>query len=189
VPKWLKDRSSKETDFLTQHVALDAASSALYSELCSPVAGECTYPSGVVTLSANLPCDDIECSVDTVRIVEVDGIYYGKSTDESSLCCSQRSAVLLTFALLCCKEFLRQPCVQQLFYEGGKKVAAEWSSKLTMCAYAKMAVATEACCGVDDDGVDDETSVRQCLYAGERMSIQANDDRCKLLNRTSCDPF
>ena len=66
----------EKTTTLDQFVTLDEGSD-LYNALCQPGAQGCQYPA-TVTLSSNLVCAGPECDVDTVRLVKVNGIFYGK---------------------------------------------------------------------------------------------------------------
>ena len=80
-PLWLEDDSFIETENIFQHVSLKRRTSDLYERLCNPNwKGNCRYPP-VIVLDSNLPCDanGIECKVDTVKTVEVGGVYYGKT--------------------------------------------------------------------------------------------------------------
>lgn len=69
-----------------------------------------------VTLDANLECKGLECSADTVRVVQVgEGIFY---------------------------EYVRPPCVEQAFYNNAKKVIfrERWSGEilLIVCIHSTM---------------------------------------------------
>lgn len=76
-PLWLEDDSQHDTATVHQHVTLHNATSQLYDMLCAAdESAECQYPA-VVVLDSNLDCDGIECELDTLRTVEVNGIYYG----------------------------------------------------------------------------------------------------------------
>ena len=99
--------------------------SELFAELCNPKTAngtDCQFP-GRVTLETNLDCeiDAPECDVDTIRTVRVQTnpfpIYY---------------------------EYVRQPCVEQAFFNDAKKVK-DWTSsdqvQNSMCADTRRAVA------------------------------------------------
>lgn len=70
--------------------------SSLHQKLCNPdYNGNCNF-SNTVVLEENLSCYGNECEVDTVTVVQVaPGAFY---------------------------RYIRQPCIQFSFYEGGKKV-------------------------------------------------------------------
>lgn len=136
------------------------STSGLYDTLCQDDGNDCTYPP-TVTLTSNLVCSESECDVDTVRIVKVNDIFY---------------------------EFLRQPCIQQIFYEGAKKVIGDSDYAQVMCAHPKMAVATEVCCDIQGLELSPDYGVRPCSYLGERSSYEANIDSCAALGGYTCDP-
>ena len=56
------------------HLAPAASTSALHRALCRPAAsaagGHCRFPSEL-TLSANLPCDGLECAIDEPRVARI----------------------------------------------------------------------------------------------------------------------
>jgi len=56
-----------------------------------------------------------------------------------------------------------------------------------MCADPRMPVATEACCGFDDNG-DVDTAARACRYLGERLTYEDAQLRCASVGYgDSCD--
>ena len=82
--------------------------STLYQKLCSPDAnGDCNY-ANTITLDENLDCTGKECRVDNLIIVQVSpGAFY---------------------------EYIRQPCIQMSFYNGGTKVITGIAGgKYTVC--------------------------------------------------------
>ena len=90
--------------------------SELYQKLCNPQAdGTCNYAS-VVTLDAPLTCTESECEVETVKVVQVDGINY---------------------------EYISEPCVEQAFYNNPKTVSTK---NKEFCVNPKSQVASTACC-------------------------------------------
>ena len=99
-PKWQRHQGIEWNDPSTKHFSLDT-SSELYNKLnCqTDVNGECTYEA-IVVLDQNLACLGKECNVDTVRVVQVNSIFY---------------------------EYVRVPCVVFDFYEDAKKLTAGWS--------------------------------------------------------------
>jgi hypothetical protein len=157
-PKWHNDDPDWDGDDTIKRIVLNPDTSDLYDKLCDLAESACNF-SSVVTLSTNIVCDGVECDVDTVRVVQVaPGVFY---------------------------EYLRQPCVQLAFYEGGKKVFAGWNQDMNMCANPKIPVAAPACCR-------DTTAFgyRACEYSGERVTFGSATERCKALSAASfqCDP-
>jgi len=102
-------------------------SSNLYEELCNQsTSGEndCD-PRVEVILGDNIPCHGQECSVDTVRLVEVsESVFY---------------------------EYIRQPCVDLSFYENPQLI--QLTDEFVMCANPLAIVASEACCKPGDDQI------------------------------------
>ena len=157
-PELQSDESSWENDDSVKKFHL-STNSSLYEKLCNAVDGVCNYRVSVV-LDTNLPCHGNECLVSTVRVVRVsEGVYY---------------------------EYVRQPCVQLVFYENGKKVANNWNFNYAMCANPKLAVASEICCGVN--GLANHVAGRPCKYVGERMTFDMNVQRCTDNGGFACDP-
>lgn len=77
----------------------------------------------IVTLDENLECNERECVVDTIRVVEVvPGVYY---------------------------EYIQHPCVNFPFYkaENSAKVFASWDNQVVMCADKRLTSALSTCCG------------------------------------------
>ena len=148
TPRLQEDPASWDKDDSIFRMILNPfGNSALREELCHPVNGECTYPS-IIELPSNLVCHEMECKVDTVRVVQVaQGVFY---------------------------EYVRQACVQLAFYEGAKKVFSG-NDSFNMCANPKMPVARAACCGLS---WKDNWPIHQCKYAGERVTYQTYQDRC-----------
>jgi hypothetical protein len=158
-PKWHNDDPDWDGDDTIKRIVLNPDTSDLYDNLCDLTEGACNF-SSVVTLSTNLACDGVECDVDTARVVQVaPGVFY---------------------------EYLRQPCVQLAFYEGGKKVFAGWNQYMNMCANPKMPVAAPACCRGDTPSY----GYRVCEYSGERVTFGSATERCEALSVGSfqCDP-
>ena len=122
-------------------------SSGLYSRLCAQVSGDCVYPS-VVKLTENTSCQGLECNVDTLRVVQVDDVFY---------------------------EYVRRPCVEFAFYENAKTVFAGTSSNgASMCANMDLPVASKTCCpsGASSDATID------CHYHGELVRYKSNEIFC-----------
>jgi hypothetical protein len=112
--EWLTDKLTKRMKLLPNGV------NSLHYKLCgSRSASTCTQKPTIV-LNANLGCFNTECSVDTVRVVEVGtGIYY---------------------------EYVPMPCVYQAFYQNAKMIvrSREWWD-LT-CADPRIHIASSALC-------------------------------------------
>jgi len=157
-PKWQVDDPEWDGDETIKRVVLSPGSSQLYAKLCNTNGNTCDFPTTLV-LDTNLDCDGTECNVDTVRVIQVANVFY---------------------------EYIRQPCVQAAFYEGGKKVIAGWNGHVNMCANPKMAVATELCCS-SESNLDDAS--RPCEYLGERLSFTSNQQRCTDNGLFACDPY
>lgn len=130
--------------------------SGLYDRLCAPFGGSCTFPS-VVVLDINLACASTECTVDTVRVIQVDDVFY---------------------------EYIRVPCVEHSFFENARKVAtrARWVNP--MCANPKEAVASEACCAPDQK---ERGATHVCAYAGERTTLATAESRCAAIGQALCN--
>jgi hypothetical protein len=93
--------------------------------------------------------------VDTVRVVQVAPVFF--------------------------YEYLRQPCVQLAFCEGGKKVFAGWNQYyINMCAPPKMSVAAPAC----------SRDTTACEYNGERVTFGSATERYAALSAAAfqCNP-
>lgn len=99
--------------------------SGLFKALCvDEGSGGCSFPV-TVTLSSSLDCSGIECSIDTVRLVEVAGLFY---------------------------EYIRPACVQQSFYNDGKVLARRYEETNIVCGDPRLEVAVAASCqGEYDD--------------------------------------
>ncbi|KAL3937927.1 MAG: hypothetical protein SGBAC_007063 [Bacillariaceae sp.] len=139
--------------------------SSLYNALkCQQKDGECIYIP-VVTLSTNLQCYDKECNIDTVRTVQVGGVFY---------------------------EYIRVACVEVAVYNNAKKLSAGYNDDLSMCGNPKVASATEACCGINRDTdqlvfQNPRRADRSCEYLGEKVTFATNMDRCESLGGHPCD--
>jgi len=106
-----------------------------------------------VVLDSNLMCTGDECSVDTLRVVQVSSdpdIYY---------------------------EYMQVPCIQYAFYNGGKGVARYSRSERhsNMCANPKLPHAGEACC---DESTRNFFAFRNYVYDGERVKYSTAESRC-----------
>lgn len=170
-PEQQHDPDSWEGDSNILRLGLDP-SSPLYAKLCAPDAGgTCTFPTKVV-LDENLAYDSTaahaldEYNVDTLRTVQVQSgsapVYY---------------------------EYLRPPCVNQNFFNDGRKVVAgtiggDAVVHDAMCADPRVSHASEACCTAGATG----DAGRFCAYSGERMKFDSAVDRCLVNGQEQCDP-
>lgn len=101
----------------SNQIDLDPASSTLYAQLCDAVNGICSYPVEV-SLSNDIPCNDMECDVESVRIVSVGNMFY---------------------------EYMREPCIELLFYNDAKTIVKS-QTNTAMCGNPMLTHASEACC-------------------------------------------
>ena len=112
-PLWFESGNDK-----VKRVVLNRRSSALYKALClADRNGKCRFASHL-ELTENLPCHGIECSVDSVRVVEVDDAFY---------------------------EYVQPACIEFPFFNNGKKIQHA-NGRNAMCAHPESIVASEACC-------------------------------------------
>jgi Protein of unknown function (DUF1800) len=120
TPDLLNDPIEWSTDPYTKRVSIKPnGDSSLFAKLCGSIdASSCRFESKVV-LDTNLPCHDIECSLDNVRVVEVNGVFY---------------------------EYIRVPCVYQAFFQNAKMIIRRNSGWDLMCADPRTQVASAACC-------------------------------------------
>ena len=109
--KWKEDSEAG-------HLSLDDPASELYRALCASQGGACSFPVSV-ELESTLVCSGVECSLDTIRMVKVEGLFY---------------------------EYLRPPCVYQAFYDNGKSIAQRWDDTTVMCADPRTEAAVSASC-------------------------------------------
>lgn len=96
-------------------------SSPLYQALCSADdSGECVYPT-VVRLEEDLPCDGVECKLDTLSMIKIKdspALYY---------------------------EYMRPPCIELAFLKNAKKVVDNYNR--VMCADPGITdTVADACC-------------------------------------------
>ena len=83
--------------------------------------GNCILKNSV-TLTANYNCTEIECDVESVRVVQVaPNTFY---------------------------EFVHPPCVNMLFYNDPVKISPRYSVDPVMCGNPILPVASEACCSI-----------------------------------------
>jgi uncharacterized protein (DUF1501 family) len=179
--KWATDPKAKRVQ-LQPNVL-----SSLFGKLCgSSDPKSCNFRSKVV-LDSDIVCsDNIECSVETLQVVEViPGIFY---------------------------EYTRSPCVYQAFYKDPRAIFRRKHTSEIMCADPRTIEAYVACCGANGNYWDEFVSldldiVFMCViyllvlimanfyyeqYWGEKTSLAAANKRCnqQLCNRSqkpSCD--
>jgi hypothetical protein len=116
APELIKDPSyfSQDNLYNITRAELDP-SSALYQRLFNGGDYQMT-----VTLENDLTCTQIECLVDTLRVVKVGVIYF---------------------------EYVQPPCVQLAFYNDGKQIQLRDNYRQgQMCANPSMVTAKAACC-------------------------------------------
>lgn len=119
LPELMYDDEKFASDDTIKKFTL-APTSNLKAKLCNKSQnGECRYHNHV-TLESPISCIDIECNVDTVRVVEVTELVF--------------------------YEYVQPPCVQQVFYDNAKSVSHRSRNKGTLCANPLLPVAAEACC-------------------------------------------
>ena len=117
---------------------------------CRSIYGVCTNPP-IVDLKYNIDCRDMECLVDTVRVVQVtQGVFY---------------------------EYVHRPCVQLDFYDNPKKIFSG-NCQYAMCAKPKMAVARPACLGLS---WVTEFPTHRCEYSGKREKYDTYEYWCKFM--------
>ena len=123
LPELMTDPVQFATSEIVERLVLNETSS-LRSTLCNKDnLGDCNYMSSV-TLDMNHNCTDIECDIETVRVVQVEeNVYY---------------------------EFVQPPCVNMMFYNDAVKISPRYSSGKVMCADPNLPVASEACCSFGD---------------------------------------
>jgi hypothetical protein len=153
---FLLKRSLDEGSEITAKVTKLSSSSALSKHLCKPFQGICTYPS-IVELSENLKCEDIECELENIKVVEVGtGVFY---------------------------EFSQHACIQFPFFVNGKLVSKSRSNiyDRSICADENWAVAAAACCDANFSGIHDT-----CKYTGELVTFSVANSRCAEKGKNIC---
>jgi hypothetical protein len=119
--EWIADPLAKRMRLQANGV------NSLFAKLCgSTNPSSCTRKSKIV-LNANLFCSGTECSVDTVRVVEVgNGIFY---------------------------EYVPLPCVYRAFFQNAKMIVRQREWWDLVCADPLTQVASAACCDYSNDPV------------------------------------
>ena len=133
--------------------------SALRAVLCNadPSTGRCSFES-LVELGGNLDCHGIECTVDTVELVQINasGLFY-------------------------LYEYIPPPCVSLAWWEDGQGKRAEDTSGansyeplLKLCLDPRAAAASAACCTAFRRSCYEHA----CSYVQERMTFDMAVGRC-----------
>jgi len=156
LPELMSDPSEFASDDSIVRVVL-GQSSKLREELCNVKPnGSCRFKNTVV-LDSSVDCDGVECEIEALRVVQVaDDAFY---------------------------EYVRLPCVNQVFYNGGVKISTRYAWDPVMCANPKLPDASEACC----DFLSSFRATRNSKYDGERMVLATATDRCEQDSREVCD--
>jgi len=154
-PELMEDHSYFKKDPNIKRFVLDS-NSGLKARLCNASNGECQYEMSV-TLDTNIDCVGKECIADTVRVVDVGGIYY---------------------------EYARPPCVEQAFYNNAMKVIYRERWADSSCANPLLPYASEACCSVANLRAQRYPNY---LYDQERVLFSTANSRCEEIGMTSCD--
>ena len=153
------DPSTWGTTMTAKRISADK-NGGLFKALCRS-SGRCKR-SPVVVLAKDLSCTGRECSIDTVRTIEVEpGLFY---------------------------EYSRPPCVHQAFYNDAKKIVRySWNAGQTMCADPRTSSANSACCNTAKPCCTNtkkngfmtflaEPTGQE--YWGERMTYKTAEKRC-----------
>jgi Protein of unknown function (DUF1800) len=121
LPELKSDPSKWASDPLTKRLRLQSnGPDSLFAKLCgSEDPNLCNFKVKIV-LGKNLACSGNECSVETLRVVEVvPGIFY---------------------------EYIRLPCVYQAYYENAKTIWKRTNWVEIVCADPRTIQASVACC-------------------------------------------
>ena len=95
APRYQYDDNDWPADETIKRLILSTSgSSALYEKLKCAGGPPCSYPS-VVRLTDDIACDGLECAVETLRVVQVNDVFY---------------------------EYVRRPCVDFAFLSNAKTV-------------------------------------------------------------------
>jgi Protein of unknown function (DUF1800) len=121
TPELMVDPKEWASDAKAKRVKLQANGlNSLFGKLCgSEDPSLCSFKS-IVTLDTNLSCNAVECSLDTVRVVEVgNGVFY---------------------------EYIQLPCVYQAFFNEARMIVRRKERLDVSCADPRTIVASAACC-------------------------------------------
>jgi len=133
--------------------------SRLREILCNSVNGSCQFQM-TVTLDSNIECDTKECQVDEARVLKVHDVYY---------------------------EYIRPPCVEQVFFNDSKKVTYKNSFRHSSCANPLLPHAAEACCTEGNGGTLTATRYTEYVFDHERVNFSAANVRCSRDGLSQCD--
>jgi hypothetical protein len=112
--EWLTDKLAKRMKLQPNGVR------SLFFKLCGSLSATTCTQKPIIVLDANLGCSKTECSVDTVRVVEVGtGIYY---------------------------EYVPMPCVYQAFFQNAKMIIRTTAWSDLTCADPRIHIASPALC-------------------------------------------
>jgi len=137
-------------------------SSALFAALCNRPSGgaRCAYGSEI-TLTANLPCDALECELDVPRVARIadgsDVVYF---------------------------EYVPPPCVEWSYFDLGKLGQRRGQKQ---CLDPATSAAAVACCPPGDSTGSHAHS--QCRALGERLTYATAAARCAASSLTVCQTF
>jgi hypothetical protein len=81
-------------------------------------------------------------------------------------------------------EYVRPPCVEQVFYANAKKVINRERWADSSCANPLLPYASEACCSMGDLKAYRSPNY---LYDQERVTFPTADNRCLAMGKRSCD--
>ena len=191
IPLMQSMSESWDADETVKRLVLSPTSS-LYNKLCNPdVNGSCQYRNTVL-IEENLPCDGVECRIDTLITAQVaPGVFY---------------------------EYVRQPCVHKTFYNNPTKVVTGFGWILdvgrqyvrshdqyvffdytflillfcclpqshAMCVDPMTASAARSCC--DAEGNNVATHNYKFEFHGERVTAATNEQQCVADGLSVCDP-
>lgn len=138
-------------------LTLDSSSSKLFEALCGGRGAQatCSAMRSEVVLAANLPCDGVECDVQTVRTVQVDR--------------AGKSPVFF--------EYVREPCVEFAFVEEGRqKPLSNRFREKSVCIDERLQAGVAAC----KTSPTDWRGAVQCSHFGsERYDYAEAERRCR----------
>jgi len=154
------DEKVKKDDMT--RASLDFQSSTLASILCNKdIAGKCR-PQNIVILSNDIVCYGIECEINEPRSIEVsENLWY---------------------------EYLRPPCVNQVFYNNGKSLyrwKKEANYRSVLCGNPSLLDAATTCCKENRFG--SESFIAKNFFADERTTYETARDRCTEDDHEICD--
>lgn len=156
-----------------------SSTSPLFAKLCAEgPGGECTFPS-LVELDENLVYNvndnHPEFQVDTIRVIKL----------------RKGESGVVNY------EYIRQPCVEQSFFNNGKKVfwggingrkeqvsrldgrtRAPWEMEASMCAHPSTEAASPICSASDWETKASYGFIH-CNYHGERVTFATAEDICQ----------